>query len=825
MADSALKPLRTETILGIDVSVVDPPGVVARLAPLLLRPRVALVNNVNIRACNLACDDAGFRRILNGSEIVFCDGHGVKLGARILGKRLGARMTPPDWIDLLFAEGARRGWTFFFVGDEAAVAEAFAAEAKRRHPGLAVAGTHHGFFEPGGPEDRALADRLRASRPDIILTAMGMPRQEYWAESMRGRLDRGAIVATGALFRWYAGIERRAPAWMSRRGMEWLHRLATRPVRNFRRYVLGIPAFYLRIAREWFSASPPSAGAAPPGAELAPSAPSSRSGLRVARRDNRRVAAVRRMLSLAVLALGVMAFLRLTVPANHTEAEDAWHYARMVESGAGAEMFHAHHLLYLPVARGLFRAAQVLVGYQGRAYGVLAGLSMAAGTAAIALLASFLWPPGRPARGHRAATLAAAAVLCATYGFWRYGVEAEIVAPALVLGLGAVACARRGAKPGWSAAAALLAAVAVLVHAMNVVVAFAAIPALYLAQGARRRALGHLLTVATVALAAYAAVAATTGWVRYREEGPAFEGGIRPSAVPKAVVAAGQAVVAGNFLFASPPLARRIERAFPYRAMDEEIFMGRMAPAGTAAIPWFTLAAVAVASLALIRALRRSRVFRWPGSAGAVSADGWAAGVWMAGAAAVAFLFEPGNPEMWVGALAPAAWLLGRAAVRAAGDADARRAGRATVATAALAAALAVHNWFGGLRPLQDEAGDYCARKMRWLSVPARAGDVVITADNHVFVSCLRYALPVRVLAVRNASREDVEAQLRDRPMPPDAQVWVFSDVFDPPSSLLYRRPDARERLCEIGDWLEPGLVLMHPDCLGGVYRWTRVEE
>ena len=302
-------------------------------------------------------------------------------------------------------------------------------------------------------------------------------------------------------------------------------------------------------------------------------------------------------------------------------------------------MFHAHHLLYLPVARGLFRAAQVLVGYQGRAYGVLAGLSMAAGTAAIALLASFLWPPGRPARGHRAATLAAAAVLCATYGFWRYGVEAEIVSPALALGLGAVACARRGAKPGWSAAAALLAAVAVLVHAMNVVVAFAAIPALYLAQGARRRALGHLLTVATVALAAYEAVAATTGWVRYREEGPAFEGGIRPSAVPKAVVAAGQAVVAGNFLFASPPLARRIERAFPYRAMDEEIFMGRMAPAGTAAIPWFTLAAVAVASLALIRALRRSRVFRWPGSAGAVSADGWAAVVWMAGAAAVAFLF------------------------------------------------------------------------------------------------------------------------------------------------------------------------------------------
>jgi len=88
---------------------------------------------------------------------------------------------------------------------------------------------------------------LRAARPDIILTGMGMPRQEYWADGMRASLDHGIFIAAGALFRWHTGRERRAPRWMCRIGLEWLHRLLTHPIRNFRRYVIGIPFFYGRL--------------------------------------------------------------------------------------------------------------------------------------------------------------------------------------------------------------------------------------------------------------------------------------------------------------------------------------------------------------------------------------------------------------------------------------------------------------------------------------------------------------------------------------------------------------------------------------------------
>jgi hypothetical protein len=151
--------------LNIRISVIDVSGVLRGIETLVGRPGCALVNNVNIHACNLACEQPEFRRILNASAIVFCDGYGVKWAARLRGLRLGKRMTPPDWVDALFELGARRGWSFFFVGDEPAVVETFAAQVRARHSGVAVAGTHHGFFQPGDAEDRALRARIRALSP------------------------------------------------------------------------------------------------------------------------------------------------------------------------------------------------------------------------------------------------------------------------------------------------------------------------------------------------------------------------------------------------------------------------------------------------------------------------------------------------------------------------------------------------------------------------------------------------------------------------------------------------------------------------------------
>jgi len=243
-------------LLGIQVDVIDRMQLLAEIDRLAAEKRPALIHNVNVHACNIACNDPEFRGILNASEAVFCDGFGVKLGAWMLGKKLGPRMTPPDWIDELFALCARRRYSVYFLGDTEPVVGRFAAQVKANHPTLRVAGFKDGFFRLDGEESLRMIREIQRLGPDIILTAMGMPRQEKWAWQAKARLGKGVIIATGALFRWYTGTEQRAPRWVTQSGFEWLSRLAGSPRTHFKRYVIGLPLFFFRVLKQRFGRSP-----------------------------------------------------------------------------------------------------------------------------------------------------------------------------------------------------------------------------------------------------------------------------------------------------------------------------------------------------------------------------------------------------------------------------------------------------------------------------------------------------------------------------------------------------------------------------------------
>ena len=92
-----------------------------------------------------------------------------------------------------------------------------------------------------------IAAAVNACRPDILLVALGVPRQELWLAKHRDELHCGAAIAVGGLLDFVSGRIPRAPAWLRRCGLEWTYRLYQEPIRLFRRYVLGNPAFVLRV--------------------------------------------------------------------------------------------------------------------------------------------------------------------------------------------------------------------------------------------------------------------------------------------------------------------------------------------------------------------------------------------------------------------------------------------------------------------------------------------------------------------------------------------------------------------------------------------------
>lgn len=210
------------------------------------------VLNVNVHCLNLAYRDPELRRTLNDAPLVFCDGAGVVLGARLLGLPRPDRITYAEWMWSLAGLAAREGLSLYLLGSGPGVAEEAARRLQLRHPALEIAGAEHGYFDkrPGSGENEAVLARISAADPDVLVVGFGMPLQERWLAANRERLGSGVALAGGAAFDYVSGRARRGPRLLTDNGLEWLARLLLEPRRLWRRYVIGNPLFVARVLRE-----------------------------------------------------------------------------------------------------------------------------------------------------------------------------------------------------------------------------------------------------------------------------------------------------------------------------------------------------------------------------------------------------------------------------------------------------------------------------------------------------------------------------------------------------------------------------------------------
>jgi N-acetylglucosaminyldiphosphoundecaprenol N-acetyl-beta-D-mannosaminyltransferase len=207
---------------------------------------------LNVHAFNIGFKDAYFEQIIGEGDVVFCDGFGVKLAAKILGVPVGERMTPPDWIDDLCNRLSENNFSIFLLGDEPGVAEKCAKKLSERHPKLKIAGTYHGFFEKKGSENERVIQLISEAKPHVTLVGFGMPLQEKWVIENFESVNSHVFITVGALFRWYAKIEKRGPHFFTNNGLEWLWRLFVQPRKVWRRYLIELPVFFGVILKKKF---------------------------------------------------------------------------------------------------------------------------------------------------------------------------------------------------------------------------------------------------------------------------------------------------------------------------------------------------------------------------------------------------------------------------------------------------------------------------------------------------------------------------------------------------------------------------------------------
>ncbi|MEX2315531.1 MAG: WecB/TagA/CpsF family glycosyltransferase, partial [Pirellulales bacterium] len=132
-----------------------------------------------------------------------------------------------------------------------AMLDELAARLRTLIPGVQIAGRRASRFRTlNGEERAALVEEIRASGARLVFVGIGCPRQEVFVYELRQALGM-PLVAVGAAFAFHAGRLPQAPAWMQRRGLEWLFRLVTEPRRLWRRYLYLNPLFAGLLLLQW----------------------------------------------------------------------------------------------------------------------------------------------------------------------------------------------------------------------------------------------------------------------------------------------------------------------------------------------------------------------------------------------------------------------------------------------------------------------------------------------------------------------------------------------------------------------------------------------
>lgn len=237
-------------VLGANIDVLTWDTALQRIEAWADRREPRYVCICNAHSAVTATQDAEFRAAVSTADMATPDGAPVAWMLRRLGHASQQRISGPDLMWRLCDRAATSGRSIYLLGSTEQTLAALQGRLRAQWPSLMIAGAASPPFRPlSRDEDHDLVEQINASGAGLVFVSLGCPKQERWMAEHRGRI-RGVMLGVGAAFDFHAGTVRRAPEWMQRHGLEWLHRLASEPRRLWRRYLITNSAFILGAARQ-----------------------------------------------------------------------------------------------------------------------------------------------------------------------------------------------------------------------------------------------------------------------------------------------------------------------------------------------------------------------------------------------------------------------------------------------------------------------------------------------------------------------------------------------------------------------------------------------
>lgn len=231
-------------VLGVSYDNVTMEEALARGRHILQGERTCYCVTPNAEMAYEALQDEGFRRLLNGAELVLPDGAGVILGAKLLKTPLKQKVAGIEFAQNMLSVMEELGSRLYLLGSKPGVAELAGKKMLEKHPKLQICGMADGYFK----DEAEVVEKINTAQADAVYVCLGSPKQEYFMHKHREALSAKLLCGLGGTLDGIAGTVKRAPRWMIRLQLEWLYRLIKEP-RRFKR-MLRLPKFIFAAVKK-----------------------------------------------------------------------------------------------------------------------------------------------------------------------------------------------------------------------------------------------------------------------------------------------------------------------------------------------------------------------------------------------------------------------------------------------------------------------------------------------------------------------------------------------------------------------------------------------
>ena len=174
------------------------------------------------------------------ASLILADGHPIVWASRLLRKPLPERVPGSELVPKIFERynNNQKPLRVFLLGAAEGVGARAAERMKQQWPHVETVGVYSPpmGFEKNPAETELILDRIAESKPDVVVIGLGAPKQEIWMHANRDRMVAKSAFCVGATIDFLAGEKKRAPVWMQKFGIEWLHRMLSEPKRLVKRY-------------------------------------------------------------------------------------------------------------------------------------------------------------------------------------------------------------------------------------------------------------------------------------------------------------------------------------------------------------------------------------------------------------------------------------------------------------------------------------------------------------------------------------------------------------------------------------------------------------